>query len=139
MMTSQLDVAALQRAVEAAWTRDTSSDPERWSSDNPAFGQCAVTALVMQDFLGGTLLRTVVGDISHYWNELPTGEELDLTRRQFGDHYVPEGREHRDRGYVLSYSETQRRYARLCERVADQLGESRGRGTVASSLHVEHP
>ena len=46
-------------------------------------GQCAVTALVVQDFLGGELIRAFVCGESHYWNRLPDGSELDLTADQF--------------------------------------------------------
>ena len=47
-------------------------------------GQCAVTALVVQDHCGGSILSGEVNGIPHYWNRLPTNEELDLTLRQFG-------------------------------------------------------
>ena len=104
-------------AVERAWTRETSSAPEAWSPANPAFGQCAVTALVVQDFYGGSLLRVQVGDVSHYWNVLPDGTELDLTRQQFGGEIETSGSELRDRAYVLSFPETARRYGILRARV----------------------
>jgi hypothetical protein len=47
-----------------------------------------VTALVVQDFLGGELLegKVFVGEVQegfHTWNKLPGGVELDLTREQF--------------------------------------------------------
>jgi hypothetical protein len=45
-----------------------------------------VTALIVQHYLGGSLRPGEVGAISHYWNVLPAGEEVDLTLRQF-----PEG------------------------------------------------
>lgn len=124
MMTAQVSVDALRAAVEASWVRDTSSDPQGWTPENPALGQCAVTALVVQHFLGGELLRAVVGDVSHYWNVLPDGSELDLTRQQFED-YSPEGEESRSRGYALSFPDTQRRYERLMERVLLKLEEQR--------------
>src|ERR1700724_3464771 len=48
--------AALVARLAQAWSRDTSSDAEHWSASNPAWGQCAVTALIVQDLLGGHLL-----------------------------------------------------------------------------------
>lgn len=128
----------LARALRASWQRDTSSDPDRWEAANAAFGQCAVTALVVQDFLGGELLRTTVGDVSHYWNELGSGDELDLTRHQFAI-YQPKGRYRRTREYVLSFPETRYRYARLLKRVVDFLEcERAAAGEMATSLYLEH-
>jgi hypothetical protein len=137
-MAAQITRQELKDAIAAAWQQETSNDSGRWTSDNPALGQCAVTALVVQDFLHGALLRTVVNGASHYWNELPSGEELDLTRHQF-DPYEPKGREYRDRGYVLSFSDTRRRYMRLLELVSENVESKRGqRGRVASSVQFEH-
>jgi len=62
----------LAETLERAWSRETSADPEQWTPDNPAWGQCAVTALVVQDGFGGELVRATVDDASHYWNRLPT-------------------------------------------------------------------
>jgi hypothetical protein len=48
-----------------------------------------VTALVVQDLLGGDLVRAEVHVADervdfHWWNLLPGGLEVDLTRDQFG-------------------------------------------------------
>lgn len=68
---------------------DTSDDPNEWSASNPSRGQCAVTAKVVQEYLGGTLLIAPVlknGEPveAHCWNVLPDGAHLDLTADQFG-------------------------------------------------------
>jgi hypothetical protein len=110
--------AALVSRLAQAWSRETSSDPKQWSASNPAWGQCAVTALIVQELLGGQLLRSTVGTISHYWNQLPSGDELDLTRQQFGDETEMGPVEFRTREYVLSFPETVRRYDELKQRVA---------------------
>src|SRR5262249_295600 len=60
-----VELRQLRRAIERSWTRSTSSDPEHWSEKNPAHGQCAVTALVVQDCLGGELLRARVKGVMH--------------------------------------------------------------------------
>src|SRR5262249_33209808 len=66
----------LVSALQASWSRETSSDYDRWTLENPAWGQCAVTALVLQDLMGGELLRCVLPKGgSHYWNRLPSGVE----------------------------------------------------------------
>ncbi len=82
---------SLERAVRAAWCLWTSDpvDQPGWTDANPASGQCASTALVVQDRLGGVLLMAEVHEADgsrqgvHYWNRLPDGRELDLTREQF--------------------------------------------------------
>jgi hypothetical protein len=103
----------LARRLEGSWTRETSADPLHWSAENSAYGQCAVTALVVQDHLGGELLRARVSGISHYWNRLPSGLEVDLTRKQFGSNpHVPTG-EVKSREFVLSFPETVDRYLSL--------------------------
>lgn len=120
MNTSHAKREALVRAIASSWSADTSNDPQRWNPDNPALGQCAVTALVVQDYLGGGLLRGMVGDVSHYWNQLPGGGELDLTRQQFVQPSV-QGVAQRTRDYVLSNVDTRRRYAALSTLVSRRL------------------
>src|SRR3954462_7997877 len=80
----------IEAAIRAAWSRD-SCDPvdlDDWSHDNPARGQCGVTALVVQDLLGGELLIAEVHHADgrrqgvHYWNRID-GAEIDLPREQF--------------------------------------------------------
>lgn len=66
--------------LRTAWGPDTAVPGT--VGDGPV-GQCAVTALVVQDLLGGELLRAEVGGCSHYWNLIPGMGEVDLTRAQF--------------------------------------------------------
>jgi hypothetical protein len=105
-------------ALREAWSAETSAD-EHWSPEQPSLGQCAVTALVVQDHLGGKLVRAEVDGVSHYWNRLPDGTEIDLTRDQFA-RFSPGRVETRSREYVLSFPETARRYHILGERFAQR-------------------
>ena len=78
----------LEAVIAAAWGIDTTDDPEEWSAENPARGQCDVTALVVRDLLGGDILianvlREGKRIERHAWNRLPSGLTLDLTRSQF--------------------------------------------------------
>ncbi|MFH9575600.1 hypothetical protein ACH4MG_34315 [Streptomyces sp. NPDC017454] len=82
----------IDRALRASWAADTCSSDDRdraeWLPDNPAWGHCDITALIVNDVFGGNL---IVGEVHlegaqlgfHWWNELPSGVELDLTREQF--------------------------------------------------------
>lgn len=84
-------LSAVERAIRASWCLWTAdpADHAKWSEENPSSGQCAVTALVVQDLLGGGLIESDVrradgtGGGYHYWNRLVGGAELDLTREQF--------------------------------------------------------
>jgi hypothetical protein len=109
----------LTRAIRLAWTSSTSIC-DHWDAANPARGQCAPTALVVQDILGGKLLRGEVDGQSHYWNLLPDGTEVDLTREQFV-RFVLRNVEQRTRDYVLSYPDTVRRYRILSRCVKKHL------------------
>jgi 8-oxo-dGTP pyrophosphatase MutT (NUDIX family) len=79
-----------QAAIRSAWGPDTCdpSDLADWHEGNPARGQCGPTALVLHDVFGGELiLGEVYADGArqgfHWWNQLPDGTEVDLTREQF--------------------------------------------------------
>ncbi|WP_142212361.1 hypothetical protein [Streptomyces sp. SLBN-118] len=97
-----LTLTDITAALRAGWARDTCSpdDLERadWTTDNPAWGHCDITALVVNDILGGDLVVSEVhlgGEQHgyHWWNRLPSGIEIDLTREQFrGGQRVTGGR-----------------------------------------------
>jgi hypothetical protein len=81
-------LAELEAAIRSSWTREISEEPDKWSEDNPAWGTCAATALVVRDYLGGELvIAGVVADgvriDRHVWNVLPSGLAVDLSRDQF--------------------------------------------------------
>ncbi|MFD4661631.1 hypothetical protein ACFWP2_39175 [Kitasatospora sp. NPDC058444] len=90
----------IERAIRSSWGVDTCApeDLAHWRPDNPARGQCGVTAMVVHDLLGGELMMGEVyvdgvrTDL-HWWNRFATGFEIDLTREQFGpDELVGPGR-----------------------------------------------
>ena len=110
----------LKTALAKAWCAETSASPNAWMPENPALGQCAVSALVVQDHFGGDLLRSKVGGVSHYWNRLPDGREIDWTLRQFkprGPIFLDEDPQLRTREYVLSFPDTVKRYELLKARM----------------------
>lgn len=87
-----LTLTDITQAVRSGWAADTCSADDLarspWTTDNPAWGHCDITALVVHDFFGGELL---VGEVyldgeqhgHHWWNRLPSGIEIDLTHEQF--------------------------------------------------------
>ncbi len=98
----------------------TSMDPEGWRPDNPLWGHCAVVSLVAQRLFGGTLMRASLEDTtyaesrSHYINEFDNSNRYDYTAGQFVHGYPEDLQyEERTREYLLSSSETSRRYELL--------------------------
>ncbi len=133
-------VSDLEEALLACFGKDTCypNDRLRWSPENPATGHCAVTALLVQDFYRGTILRCEVrlpdGALSpHYYNKLKDGSILDFTRRQFPEgSVVPEGQEkippgyRSARQYIVSTQDTLNRYQLLRSRVLAYLKTKNG-------------
>lgn len=120
-----MNLKTLEKCLLQSWSAETAQG--EWTPECPSLNQCAITALIVQDYLGGDLLRCkMTNGNSHYWNRLPDGTEVDLTEDQFNfieakplkDDFVI-----RARDYVLSFPETARRYALLKEKVACLLSE----------------
>ncbi|MFA6338460.1 MAG: hypothetical protein WCW87_00125 [Candidatus Paceibacterota bacterium] len=130
MKNDTIAIEVLKRALEKSWTQKTSADPKNWNKENPQWGQCAVTALVVQDLFGGKIYRldlAFADDLkvrlmrSHYFNSTEN-QLIDLTADQFqnnNDEYyiqsiqMPERILLSSRERLLSNSETKSRYLRL--------------------------
>jgi len=69
----------LPAALVKSWSLASST---KWTAENPALGQCGVTALVVHDLFGGDVLKTPYGDIQHFYNRI-SGRRLDFTASQF--------------------------------------------------------
>ena len=69
----------IRDALRQSWSRETAV---QWTVENPALGQCNVTAAVIFDLFGGKVLRTKLDDIWHYYNQIG-GVRVDLTDSQF--------------------------------------------------------
>jgi len=125
------ELSRLEVALISAWSKETSSDSQNWFPENGAWGQCAVTALIVNDYFCGKIVWANVTlidgrNISHYFNYI-NGVEVDLTRRQFpSGAVIPAGVDKTKgfsttREYVLSYQPTKERYELLKERVKNAL------------------
>lgn len=66
-------------ALDRAWSLETA---KQWSAENPANGQCNVTAAVIQEIFGGDILKTEIPPVWHYYNQI-NGKAYDLTASQF--------------------------------------------------------
>ena len=132
-VTRAITLGELEEAIRASWCAETSDDPALWTTGNPAYQQCDVTARVVQDYLGGEILISGVALDGrrvdrHVWNRLPSGLTVDLTREQFRQGERLEAPE------VLGPFATenhQERYELLAERVRAKLARSRPRALGA--------
>jgi hypothetical protein len=95
---SVIDLELLRPILRASWGSDTCDphDLANWHPGNPARGQCGVTALIVQDLLGGELIlgEVFVGNTKvghHHWNRLPGGRDVDLTADQFSPQEIVVG------------------------------------------------
>ena len=87
-----MNLDALRSAIAASWGRDTSDDAPGWTVENPTMGQCAVTSLVVRDYIGGEVrIANVLRDGEpvdmHCWLELADGSTIDWTTDQFDFEY----------------------------------------------------
>ena len=61
------DFDEFHRILRRCWSVETSP---QWLPENPARGQCAVTALVFCDHFGGEILKTLVENEWHFYNRV---------------------------------------------------------------------
>ncbi|HYI48885.1 MAG TPA: hypothetical protein VEX35_10515 [Allosphingosinicella sp.] len=81
MSRPRLTPEELGPLLARSWSPQTSS---RWRADNPALGQCGVTALVVHRLCGGEILKTDTEDGPHFYNRIE-GLRHDFTASQFAD------------------------------------------------------
>jgi hypothetical protein len=95
MASGKITIKKLERVLREAWSKETSWTG-RFDPKNPSADQCRVTAAVVRELLGGKILFAVIKKrplVTHFWNRLPNGKEVDFTREQFpGDIKIPKGR-----------------------------------------------
>lgn len=101
-----------------SWTRDSAhkvaQNDKTFNLDaDPTYGQCAVTALVVQDIFGGTVHRALVAGLGpHYFNKI-NGKYYDLTNDQYDIYEIPlnyESNHEVDRETCYNHEDTYNRY-----------------------------
>ena len=114
----------LNQALRKSYSADLCYPPamERWSEDNPTFGMCSITSLVVQDYLGGEICKVAVGSGSHYFNVID-GKVVDLTAEQFGREISYDDMIKVERDEMLPARDTKRRYLELKHRVEGCLAK----------------
>ena len=72
----------LYHAVKRSWSADTISDP--FDPANPCRNQCAVTALAVQHYFSGEIVKTATTGGTHFYNFID-GRYWDLAADQFDE------------------------------------------------------
>lgn len=111
----------LRTALAASWTAQTASPLVAWTPHNPSSGQCAVSALVLQDYCGGKICRCVVVGTPHYFNRIDD-QVVDSTAAQFGTVAIDyDTSTVRSRQRILRHADTRQRYELLKGRVKEAM------------------
>jgi len=123
----KITIEELKEALRKSWSKETSYDPKGWTPENPAWGQCAITVFVVQDYLGGNIKAGFIKGLAyHYWNQLPDGSDEDFTKEQFKEKIEFLAGEIIDtagsfREFLLLHRSTKERYLLLKEQVEKYL------------------
>ena len=75
----KLDPQEVARGLRKSWSLATA---RQWTVENPAAGQCNVTALLVHELFGGELLKTRLPEGDHFYNRIG-GQRHDFTDSQF--------------------------------------------------------
>lgn len=110
-------------ALHISWGKDTAyrKDAENWTPQNPALGQCAITALLFNELYGGRIYsgKSDTG-IVHYWNG-KFGKKYDFTKQQFNEDIRFKEVRKWNRDDLLSTGNVAERYELLRSRVLAEL------------------
>lgn len=114
MADLHVQVAQLKAILFQAWSLQSST---LWTPQNPAKGQCGVTSLVVQDLLGGEIMKTRLTEGWHFYNWIQ-GQRFDCTESQFAEPItymdIPSAREE-------AFADThEQQYAYLQKKVLEQ-------------------
>lgn len=116
----------LYNILRECWCKETAypSCQAEWVPNDPSYGQCAITAMLVYDMFGGTIHRIrVSGGGTHYFNKI-NGQYLDLTIEQFDLYNIPvnyEPNEEMDRKYCGKNADTQKRFELLIKRITERV------------------
>ena len=107
----------LEEILRKCYSKETTyyKNREEWSRKNPTSGQCAITALIVQDYFGGTIHRVKVKNETHYFNII-NEQIVDFTKEQFevkNVQVIYDNSELINRGELLANADTLQRYNML--------------------------
>ena len=130
-----MEIKSFKKVLNMAWTKETCvpSLRDKWNNENKELGQCAITALIVNDYYGGKIMRCMTSTGSHYYNLI--GDSIvDLTVEQFmGEIPLYDEGQERTREYLLSNDDTKTRYFMLLKNVKGILDNR----LISNSIEVE--
>ncbi len=109
----------LKSILNKCWGIDTcySKCKDYWNEENKACGQCAITSVIVKNYFGGEIRKTIVNDMAHYFNYI-NEEVIDLTREQFKNNDIDYSNyKIKSVEEILENDDTKRRYEILNSRV----------------------
>jgi len=116
----------IKEIFKKGWDKDTCYPAlrKKWRNSSPEVGQCAITALIVHDIYGGEIAYNKIKN--HFWNKLPSGKFVDLTKGQFSNPGNLKPDLFIERSEILNSKaaklfETKNRYNLLKRRVAKEL------------------
>lgn len=116
----------LYNILRECWCKETAypSCQSEWVPNDPSYGQCAITAMLVYDMFGGSIHRIRVnGGGTHYFNRID-GHYIDLTIEQFDLYNIPvsyEPNEEMDRKYCGKNADTQNRFELLIKLISEKV------------------
>lgn len=116
----------LYNVLNECWCKETAypSCQADWTEDDPSYGQCAITAMLVNDMFGGTIHRIKLnGGGTHYFSKI-NGNYIDLTREQFDLYDIPVDYIHNEemsREYCGKNADTKKRYELLKYNIVEYL------------------
>lgn len=129
-----MNIVLLKQLLYLSWDYETCSPglKNKWNIENPSLGQCAITALIANDYLGGKIMRCMSSTGSHYYN-LIDDIIIDLTKEQFmGERPQYEESLEKTRDYLLSNEDTKKRYLILKEKIQRKIA------TIDNKININH-
>ncbi|MCT4612088.1 MAG: hypothetical protein N4A47_01805 [Clostridia bacterium] len=115
-----MDINKLRCACYNSWDEKTCYDGvlDRWNENNKELGHCAITSMVVNDYIGGNIIKAVVKDEedAHYFNEVDENI-IDLTIEQYNYSPIYELTKIKTKADLLKNENTKKRYEILSERV----------------------
>lgn len=118
----QEKISELETKLRKCYSKETAfyKNKEAWNNHNPTCGQCAITALIVQEYFGGTIHRIRVNENeTHYFNIIDK-KIIDLTKEQFNVRNIKiiyDENELTSREEILKSVDTVKRYNILKERI----------------------
>ena len=121
----------LYAVLRKCWRADTAypNCQKDWKSNDPSYGQCAITAALVCDMFGGTIHRiNVKGGGTHFFNKI-NGQYVDLAIEQFllyHQTYKEEPNKEIPRKQTCQGGDSRKRYVKLQQNMMLYLNQDSG-------------